>query len=86
MRITNTQLRKLIREEYDRVTPTRPGQLMTEARANYLAEELLDEGLFDNIKALFAGGAAAAKSVGGKAAGAAGKAASALGSAAAGAA
>jgi hypothetical protein len=83
MRITNAQLRKLIREEYDRVTPTPPGQLMTEARANYLAEEIVKEffGLGRLFKAAGAGakavGAAAGKKAGSAAGAAAGKLASA---------
>jgi hypothetical protein len=56
MKITRAQLRRVIREEYIRSTPaTRPGTIMTEARANLLAEQMVDEGLFDAIKAGFAG-------------------------------
>lgn len=56
MKITRSQLRRIVREEYIRSTPaTRPGSIMTEARANLLAEQMVDEGLFDTIKAGFAG-------------------------------
>lgn len=74
MRITETQLRSIIKEEYLRSTPTRPGMLMTEARANALAEEMLEEGLFDAIKAGWSalkGGAGAAADKMGEKAGAA---------------
>lgn len=55
MKITSKHLRNIIREEYLRSTPpTRPGQMMSEARANLVAEEMLEEGLFDTIKAGFA--------------------------------
>ncbi len=63
MQITKKQLQQIIKEEYLRVTPAAAGTLMTEARANYLAEQVLDEGLWDSIKAGFSalkGGSAAA--------------------------
>lgn len=64
MKITRKQLRNVIREEYLRSTPmTEKGQMMSEARANLMAEQILEEGLFGTIKAGFAalkGGAAAA--------------------------
>ncbi len=44
MRLNESRLRAIIKEEYDRVTPTRSGQRMTEARARYLAEEVMKEG------------------------------------------
>lgn len=74
MQITKNQLQRIIREEYLRVTPTKPGALMTEARANYLAEQVLDEGLWDSIKAGFAGVKSGASVAGGKLGDAAGKA------------
>jgi len=55
MRITETQLRSIIKEEYLRSTPVRPYGIMSEARAQYLTEEMLDEGLWNSIKALAAG-------------------------------
>lgn len=67
MKITQKQLKRLIREEYLRSSlPTSPGQMMTEARANMIAEQMLEEGLFDVVKAGFkgltaAGGAVAQK-------------------------
>lgn len=75
MRITKRQLESLIREEYLRSTPrTRPGMRMSEARANMLAQQILDEGLLDRLKAKFSGKAAKAGAVadalGGAAAGA----------------
>jgi hypothetical protein len=74
MQITKSQLQQIIREEYLRVTPAAAGTLMTEARANYLAEQVLDEGLWDSIKAGFAGLKAGAGAAGGKLGDAAGKA------------
>lgn len=69
MQITTKQLRRIIREEYIRATPpTRPGQLMTEQRANLLAEQMLEEGLFDIIKAGVAGLKAGTGAVAGAAA------------------
>jgi len=59
MRITERQLRSIIKEEYLRSTPVRPGMLMSEARAEYLAQEILDEGLWSSIKSLGAGAKAA---------------------------
>jgi len=84
MRITNVQLRKLIKEEYDRITPTPRGQLMTEARANYLAEEIVKEffGLGRMFKAAGAGAKAIGSEVGKKAGAAAGDAAKKLSNAA----
>lgn len=67
MQITRKQLSRIIKEEYLRSTPkTRPGHMMTEARANLLAEQVIEEGFFDVIKAGWAGlkagvGEAAAK-------------------------
>ena len=71
MKITEARLKRIIREEYLRVTPVKPGQLMSEARARHLASEVMQEGLFGTLKAFMKGGA----SVAGKAAGAAGEAA-----------
>ena len=75
MKITRSQLRRIVREEYIRSTPaTRPGSIMTEARANLLAEQMVDEGLFDTIKAGFAGLKAGAGKTAEKLGDAAGKA------------
>lgn len=77
MKLTRKQLSKIIREEYLRSTPaTPPGQMMTEARARMLAEQVMDEGLFDMLKAVAAGvgaGADVVKKAAGQAAGAAAK-------------
>jgi hypothetical protein len=43
MKITTAQLKKIIKEEYDRVTPTRPGEKATEARLQFLTEEVMSE-------------------------------------------
>lgn len=85
MRITQRQLRRIIREEYLRSAQMRPGRIISESRAMMLAEQALDESFFGNIAAMFAGKAKGAKSVAGKAAGAVGRAAGAVGDAAAGA-
>ena len=74
MQITKKQLQQIIKEEYLRVTPTAAGTLMTEARANYLAEQVLDEGLLDSIKAGFAGLKGGSRAAGSKLGDAAGKA------------
>ena len=74
MQITKKQLQQIIKEEYLRVTPAAAGTLMTEARANYLAEQVLDEGLWDSIKAGFAALKGGAGAAGGKLGDAAGKA------------
>lgn len=75
MKITSRQLRRIIREEYLYATPsTRSGAIMTEARANLLAEQMVDEGLFDTIKAGFAGLKAGAGKTAEKLGDAAGKA------------
>lgn len=70
MKITHNQLRRIIKEEYERATPVQPGQLMSEARALYLAEEVMNEGFFKNVWAGLTGAgkeagkqAAAAKDV-----------------------
>ncbi|NBO99467.1 MAG: hypothetical protein EBU90_04970 [Proteobacteria bacterium] len=75
MKITESKLREIIKEEYLRVTPVMPGEIMSEARAMYLAEEIVNEGFFGNVLAGIKGaikgvGAAGAKA-GEKAAGAA---------------
>lgn len=71
MKITESKLREIIKEEYLRAVPVAPGALMSEARADYLAEQVLEEGLWDNIKAGFAGlkagGSKAAEKMGGAA-------------------
>lgn len=54
-RLDEQRLRRMIREEYYAITPVKRGELMTEARAELVAAELLEEGLFANIKALFSG-------------------------------
>ena len=74
MQITKKQLQQIIKEEYLRVTPAAAGTLMTEARANYLAQQVLDEGLLDFIQSKFAGFKAGAGVAGGKLGDAAGKA------------
>lgn len=75
MKISSKQLRSLIREEYLRSTPvTRRGQMMSEARANMLAEQMIEEGLFDSIKAGFAAFKAGASKTAEKMGDAAGKA------------
>jgi|GEM_PF-3127394 len=51
MKLTKNQLQNIIKEEYLRITPVKRGQVMSEARANYLAEQILEEGLWDSIKA-----------------------------------
>jgi hypothetical protein len=51
MKLTKNQLQSIIKEEYLRITPVKRGQVMSEARANYLAEQVLEEGLWDSIKA-----------------------------------
>jgi hypothetical protein len=64
MRLTEEKLRSIIKEEYLRVTPVKPGNVMSEARALYLADEVLQEGWFSN---LFAGVKGAAGKAGEKA-------------------
>ena len=77
MKITESRLRQIIKEEYLRVTPVMPGEIMSEARAMYLAEEIVNEGFFTNalgaIKGLASGIGAAGAKAGEKAAGAASK-------------
>ena len=65
MKLSEQSLRRIIKEEYLRVTPVNPGEIMSEARALYLADEVLQEGWFSN---LFAGAKGAAKETGKKAA------------------
>jgi len=78
MRITESQLRTIVRQEYLRTLPPggrliahHRGRAMTEARARRIAAEMMNEGLFDMLKAaakgLFAGGSAAGEKVGEKA-------------------
>lgn len=55
MQLSSKQLRTVIREELLRSTPvTRRGQRMSEVRANLIADQMLEEGLFDSIKRGFA--------------------------------
>jgi hypothetical protein len=75
MNITESKLREIIKEEYLRLTPVSAGELMSEHRAMHLAEELINEGLWDSIKALAAGSKAAVKTVAGAGAEALGSAA-----------
>jgi len=63
MKLNEQMLRDIIREEYLRITPVAPGEPMSEARALYLAEEVLQEGIFSN---LFAGVKGAAGKAGEK--------------------
>lgn len=53
-RLTEQQLRRIIREEY-KLLASKNKNVLTEAQANRLADELLEEGLISNIKSLFAG-------------------------------
>lgn len=76
MRLTESQLRRMIKEEYLRVTPINPGEIMSEARATYLAEEMLNEWTFGS---LFAGLKGGAKELGKKAGSAAEKGKEAVG-------
>jgi hypothetical protein len=63
--ISSSTVKRIIREEVLRATPVKPGQLMSEQRAHYLAEETLNEiGILSKMKAFFAGGAAGAKELG----------------------
>lgn len=55
MKITHNQLRRIIKEEYERATPVQPGQIMSEARAMYLAEQVMNEGILGDLWAGFAG-------------------------------
>ena len=74
MKITEASLKRIIKEEYLRITPTKPGQLMSEARAQYLAEQIIYEiGIFDKLKAFVSGRGAAYGQVADKASDAAGK-------------
>ena len=57
MRLTESQLRRMIKEEYLRVTPVNPGEIMSEARAVYLAEEMLNEWTFGSLVSAAKGGA-----------------------------
>lgn len=81
IRITESQLRRIVREEYAKTHPKgryliarSHGRVMTEARARQVANQMMNEGLFDVIKAGFSaitGGAGEAKKLlGDKAAGA----------------
>ena len=65
MKITEQRLKQIIREEYLGRTPTRRGEIMTEERANYLSNHLVNEvGIFSTLgavlKGAFSGGATAA--------------------------
>jgi len=62
------KIRRIIREEYLRSTPeTRPGQLMSEHRAELIAEQLVEAGLWAAIKAGASSLKGATKSLGGAA-------------------
>lgn len=68
-KLTESQLRDLIRNELSAHKVTKRGEAMTEARANYLAENIINElGIFAAIgaglKGLMAGGGAAGKALG----------------------
>jgi len=68
-KLTEAKLRQMVREEFNRSQDGEETRLvMTEARANTVAGEVLEEGLFDTIKAGFAaltaGGSAAASKMG----------------------
>lgn len=65
MNITESRLRQIIKEEYLRATPVKAGQLMSEHRAMYLAEQVMQEGLWDSLKAAIKGVGAGAKSAAG---------------------
>jgi hypothetical protein len=65
MNITESRLRQIIKEEYLRATPIKAGQLMSEHRAMYLAEQVMQEGLWDSLKAAIKGLGAGAKSAAG---------------------
>jgi hypothetical protein len=86
MNITESRLRTIIKEEYLKITPVEAGQLMSEHRAMYLAEQVIAEGFFGNLaaglKGMVAGTGAAVGKAGEKASGAAGKASAELASAA----
>lgn len=69
MNITESKLREIIKEEYLRATPVKAGGLMSEHRAMYLAELVLQEGLWDSLKASVKGVGAGVKSAAGAAAG-----------------
>jgi hypothetical protein len=58
MKITQRQLKSIIREEFLRATASK-GKKMTETRARLVTEQLLAEGLWDTIKAGFSGLSAA---------------------------
>jgi len=65
VKITEQRLKEIIREEYLGKTPTRRGEIMTEERARYLSNRLVNEvGLFSTlgamIKGAFSGGKTAA--------------------------
>ena len=62
--ISEAAVKRIIQEEILRVTPVKPGQLMSEHRAQYLAEEMLNEGFFSSIKHALKGTAAGAKVLG----------------------
>jgi hypothetical protein len=56
VRITESQLRKIVREEYLKSQgAVRRRPVMTEARARRAADEMMNEGLFDVIKAGISG-------------------------------
>jgi CTP:molybdopterin cytidylyltransferase MocA len=78
MKITEAQLRKIVRQEYVRnhsmrrsLIANRQGNVMTEARARHIANEVINEGLFSTIKAGFSalmkGGGVVADKLGDKA-------------------
>jgi hypothetical protein len=71
MKISHNQLRRIIKEEYQRVTPVQPGQVMSEARAMYLAEEVMAEGFLGNLWAGLKGAGSETGKKAGAAAGAA---------------
>ena len=58
MKITQRQLKSIIREEFLQATASK-GKKMTETRARLVTEQLLGEGLWDTIKAGFSGLSAA---------------------------
>ena len=63
MKLTESQLRKMVREELMNKRP-----LMTEARANQIAQEILEEGpIWDMTKSVFAGLGKGASTVANKA-------------------
>ena len=57
MKLTKNQLQSIIKEEYLRITPVKRGQVMSEARADYLAEQILQEGPIMSMLRAALGGA-----------------------------